>query len=285
MKDFSHRVGHLGRRVIMAASVASLCWAAAPAARADDGDLVASKGYLALGTFLNNSDFKVEVDGETTTGDKVDWNNTFGDKDVTRFRLDGVWRFNERHHMRVMYTDYSNTQTRTLNRQITWQDDVFDIGVDATARSSFTIFEAAYEYAFMRSEDYELAGTFGLHYTTLELSLKADVTAPGGGGTVAIGGPASVDLPLPVVGLHGIWRMGKDFYLDAHAQYFALSIDNVDGSILNYRAAVMWQPKKYVGIGVGYDSFNIDVDINKPRFKGSMDWTYAGPQIFYNMSF
>lgn len=285
MKDISHRVGHLGRRVIMATSVASLCWAAAPAARADDGDLVASKGYLALGTFLNNSDFKVEVDGETTTGDKVDWNNTFGDKDVTRFRLDGVWRFNERHHMRVMYTDYSNTQTRTLNRQITWQDDVFDIGVDATARSSFTIFEAAYEYAFMRSEDYELAGTFGLHYTTLELSLKADVTAPGGGGTVAIGGPASVDLPLPVVGLHGIWRMGKDFYLDAHAQYFALSIDNVDGSILNYRAAVMWQPKKYVGIGVGYDSFNIDVDINKPRFKGSMDWTYAGPQIFYNMSF
>ena len=285
MNAFNRGVSDRGRRLILAASVASLCWAAVPAARADDIDLVTSKGYLALGTFLNNSDFKVEVDGETTTGDKVDWNNTFGDKDVTRFRLDGVWRFNERHHMRVMYTDYSNTQTRTLNRQITWQDDVFDIGVDATARSSFTIFEAAYEYAFMRSEDYELAGTFGLHYTTLELSLKADVTAPGGGGTVSIGGPASVDLPLPVIGVHGIWRMGQNFYLDAHAQYFALSIDNVDGSILNYRAAVMWQPKKYVGLGVGYDSFNIDVDINKPRFKGSMDWTYAGPQIFYNMSF
>jgi hypothetical protein len=204
---------------------------------------------------------------------------------VTRFRLDGVWRFNERHHMRVMYTDYSRSRTDSINRQIIWQDDVFDIGVEATAKSSFTIFEAAYEYAFLRSDKYEVAGTFGLHYTTLELSLKADVTAPGGGGTVTIGGPASVDLPLPVIGAHGIWRMGQNFYLDGHVQYFALSIDNVDGSILNYRAAVLWQPKKYVGIGVGYDSFNIDVDLNKPHFNGTMDWTYSGPQIFYNIAF
>ena len=285
MHDIGHGARDRARQLVLAAGAASLVCAAVPAALADDVDLVADKGFLALGTFLNNSDFKVRVDGETTTGDEVDWDNTFGDKDVTRFRLDGVWRFNERHHMRVMYTDYSHTRTETLERQITWQDEVFDIGVAATGKSSFTIFEAAYEYAFMRSEDYELAGTFGLHYTTMELSLKADVTAPGGGGTVQIGGPASVDLPLPVVGLHGIWRMGGNFYLDAHAQYFALSIDDVDGSILNYRAAFLWQPKKYLGIGVGYDSFNIDVDIDKPRFNGSMDWTYAGPQIFYNFAF
>jgi hypothetical protein len=273
------------RRLILAASAAALALAAIPAVQAQDSNLVTGRGYLALGTFLNNSDFKVRVDGETTTGDEVDWDNTFGDQDTTRFRLDGVWRFNERHHMRVMITDYSDTRTETLDRQITWQDEVFDIGVDATGKSSFTIFEAAYQYAFMRSENYELAGTFGLHYTTLELSLKADVTAPGGGGTVRIGGPASVDLPLPVIGLHGIWRVGENFYLNAQAQYFALSIDNVDGSILNYRAAIIWQPKKYVGIGVGFDSFNLDVDIDKPRFDGSMDWTYEGPQIFYNVSF
>jgi hypothetical protein len=260
-------------------------WAAAPSAMADDINLVTDKGYLSLGTFLNSSEFTIRVDGETTTGSTVDWDNAFGNQDVTRFRLDGLWRFNERHHMRLMYTDYSRSRTDTLNRQIIWQDEVFDIGIEATAKSSFTIFEAAYEYAFMRSEDYELAGTFGLHYTTLEMSLKADITAPGGGGTVSIGGPASVDLPLPVIGAHGIWRFGKNFYLDGQVQYFALAIDNIDGSILNYRAALMWQPKKYVGFGIGYDSFNVDVDIDKERFKGSMDWTYSGPQVFYNISF
>jgi hypothetical protein len=54
---------------------------------------------------------------------------------------------------------------------------------------------------------------------------------------------------------------------------------------MNYRAAVVWQPKKWVGIGLGYDSFNVDVDIDKDSFHGSLDWTYEGPQLFYNVSF
>ena len=282
MTDADRGACSRNRYLILAACGAALMWAAVPAANADDVNLVNDKGYVALGTFLNNSEFKVRVDGETTTGSVVDWGRDIGNKDVTRFRLDGLWRFNERHHMRVMYTDYSLARSDTLERQIIWQDDVFDIGVEATAKSSFSIFEAAYEYAFMRSDNYELAGSFGLHYTTLNLSLKA-VTSGGGGGT--IGGPASVDAPLPVIGAHGIWRMGQNFYIDALAQYFALSIDNIDGSIVNYRAAFMWQPKKYVGLGIGYDSFNVDVDLDKERFKGSMNWTYSGPQVFYNISF
>jgi hypothetical protein len=261
-------------------------WAGIPAAQAEDINLIKERGQVSLGTFLNNSDFKIRVDGETTTGDQVDWDNTFGDADVTRFRLDGLWRINDRHHIRFMYTDFSHTSTRTIDEEINWQDDVFPVNAEVTAGNSFEIIEAAYEYAFMHSENYELAGSAGLHYTTLSLFLKADVAAPGGGGgTVEIGGPASVDLPLPVIGLHGMWRMGGNFYLDAHAQYFALAIDNVDGSIVNYRAAFIWQPKKYLGVGIGYDSFNIDVDISKPRFDGSLDWTYAGPQAFFNVSF
>jgi hypothetical protein len=261
-------------------------WAGMPAAQADDFNLIEQRGQVSLGTFLNNSDFKIRVDGETSTGDQVDWDSTFGDADVTRFRLDGLWRINERHHIRFMYTDYSRTRTETIDREINWQDDVFPVNAEVTGGTSFTIIEAAYEYAFMRKENYELAGSIGLHYTTLSASLRADVAAPGGGGgTVSIGGPASVDMPLPVIGLHGMWRMGGNFYLDAHAQYFALAIDNVDGSIVNYRAAFIWQPKKYLGVGIGYDNFNIDVDISKPRFDGSMDWTYAGPQAFVNFSF
>ena len=135
-------------------------------------------------------------------------------------------------------------------------------------KQSFTIFEAAYEYAFVRSDKYELAGSIGLHYTSFEATLRADVPAPGGGGTVSLGGPAKVDAPLPVVGAHGMWRMGGNFYLDAQAQFFALSFDGYDGNIVNYRAAFTWQPKRSVGIGLGYDNFTIDVDVDKANFDG-----------------
>jgi len=280
-------VSHGRHHRIMAVLAATLLGAGISAAQADDDvNLITSTGYVSLGTFLNNSDFQIKLNGNTAEGSNVDWKSEFGDKDVTRFRLDGLWRINDRHHVRFMYTDYARKATHTIDHEIEWQDDLFPISADVTAKQSFTIIEAAYEYAFMHSENFELTGTAGLHYTTLSASLKATVDdGTGGGGTVEIGGPASVDMPLPVIGARAMWRFGGNFYFDAQAQYFAVSIDEVDGSIINYRAAFTWQPKKYIGVGIGYDSFNIDVDVNKPRFDGSMDWTYSGPQAFFNVSF
>jgi hypothetical protein len=68
-------------------------------------------------------------------------------------------------------------------------------------------------------------------------------------------------------------------------QAFYLSIDDFDGAILNARAAVTWQPKALLGLGFGYDWFRVDVDVDRSSFDGSMDWTYSGPQVFFNLSF
>jgi hypothetical protein len=64
-----------------------------------------------------------------------------------------------------------------------------------------------------------------------------------------------------------------------------VAIDNIDGNIINYRAAFIWQPKPWLGFGAGYDSFGIDVDVDKERMKGSLEWTYSGPQVFFNFAF
>ena len=96
---------------------------------------------------------------------------------------------------------------------------------------------------------------------------------------------ASVAAPLPVIGLRGIWDLSNDFWLDVTAQYFALSIDDIDGSLQDYRVLVTWQPRKWLGVGLGYNRFTLDVDVDKDDFNGSLDWTYSGPMIFYSASF
>ncbi len=272
------------RFLVLGICGATLMSAVVPAAQADDS-LIQERGQISLGTFTNNSEMKIRVDAEGDQGSVVDWGNTFGDKDVTRFRIDGLWRINPRHHVRVMYTDYSREASETIDRDIEWQGDTFPASATVRSHLGFTIIEAAYEYAFVSSDKYELVASAGLHYTKMEASLKATIDAGGGGGAVEVGGPAEVNAPLPVIGARGMWRMGGNFYLDGQVQYFALSFDDFDGSILNYRAAVIWQPKKYIGVGVGFDSFNIDVDVEKDRMTGSMDWTYSGPQVFLNVSF
>lgn len=255
-------------------------------AAAADESLTQQTFQVALGVFLNGSALEIQANGHTLdNATEVDWDNTFGDKDTNRFRLDALWRITGRHHLRLMYTDYSRRDTRQIDREIQWQDDVFPIGVEVEGTLGFEIIELAYEFAFLQSERFELAGGIGLHYTTFDAGLTATVSAPGGSGTREIGGTASVDAPLPVIGVHALWRMFGSFYLEGQAQAFAMSMDEYDGQILNFRGALIWQPMELLGIGVGYDYFNVDLDIDRPRFDGSMDWTYSGPQFFVSMSF
>jgi hypothetical protein len=270
--------------IAVAACLASAGWTAS--ARADDFNLITAKANASLGTFLNSNALKIRLDGEAgDQGTVIDWADTFGGGEQSRLRLDGVWRFNEKHHLRVMLTDYSTSRTRTLDRDIEWGDDYILAGSSATGKVGFSIAEVAYEYALKHKEDMELALTAGLHYTTFEAKLAVDLNTSVGDLQDRRGGKATLDVPMPVFGARGMWRLGGDFYLDAMLQWFALSIDEYSGSLVNYRAAAIWQPKRWVGVGVGYDHFNVDVDINKKGFKGTMDWTYSGPQIFFNAGF
>lgn len=277
-----------GVRFRAAALALSGCVLATMASRAaaEDFNLITAKASASLGTFINDNSLKIRLDGEVGgQGTEVDWGDTFGGGDQSRFRLDGVWRFNDRHHARVMLTDYSLSRTATLEQDVEWGDDLILEGSSATGKIGFTVVEVAYEYAIKHKEKMELALTAGIHYTTFEAKLTADIQTPDGGVGGTLGGKASVDAPLPVFGARGMWRLGGDFYLDAMVQWFALSIDEYDGQIINYRAAAIWQPMQWVGIGIGYDSFNVDVDVKKSSFKGSLDWTYQGPQVFFNVGF
>jgi len=56
-------------------------------------------------------------------------------------------------------------------------------------------------------------------------------------------------------------------------------------SLVHCRGGLLWQPKKHVGPGIGYDSFNVNVHVRKDTFTGTMKWTYQGLQICYKIGF
>jgi hypothetical protein len=257
---------------------------AAPVA-AEGPNLLEEPFALSLGTYILGTDTEVRLDGAEDTGTPVDWEGVFGKGDVNRFRFDGTWRFADRHKLRALWFNYSRTRSGRADRVIEWGDVDFPIATELRGESRFSIFELAYEYAFMRRENFELTGTAGLHYTTLELEISGSIESPGGGGSFEASDTGRVEVPLPVFGLRGLWHVGGDFWVDASAQYFALSYENYDGSIVDLRAGVLWQPKDWVGIGLGYDLFNVNVEVENARWRGEVDWTYDGPQIFYSVSF
>lgn len=250
-------------------------------------DLLTDSFQVALGTFVITSEPTIQLKGDTGGGDKVDFDQALGGGDSQRFRLDSYWRFGDtgRHKVKAIAFNMNRSNSTTFDRDIEWGGDVYPVNAKVDAEFSFTVIEVAYEYAFLKRDNYELDGSIGLHYTDLSSSLKAKASTSGGELSGDISNSASVAAPLPVIGLRGMWDLSHNFWLDATAQFFALSIDQYDGNLQDYRVLLTWQPKKWLGVGVGYNRFDVSVDVDADKFNGSLDWTYSGPMIFYSASF
>ena len=281
----AHRHGRAASAMLLA-GVACLWLVSGPVAAQGDPDLLSDRFNLAAGGFILDTDTTLRFDADgLDRGTEFNWEDEFGEGDITRFRVDSQWRFAERHKLRAMWFSTERDATQAIDQTIRWGDVTFPVGVDVSSRFAFDVYELAYEYALRRRPRYEVAGSFGVHYTALEADLEAVVASPGPGGSVRVHDEVDVDAPLPVAGLRTTVDLGRQFWLDATAQYFYLSIDKYTGSIEDFRMSVTWQPRRWLGLGVGYNRFSVDVDVDDDQDSGKLDWKYQGPILFFSATF
>ena len=238
-----------------------------------------------LGSFFLTSRPIVQLNGEIESGTRVHWDGEFGRMDASRMRVEGQWRFADRHKIRAVAFDLSRERAKILDESIEWGGETYPVNAAVRSEFSFAIVEVQYEYAFVRGENYELGASIGFHYTTLDASLEALAASSSGVLTEDLNDAATLNAPLPVIGVSGVWSLSHDFWLDAAAHFFALSIDEYDGHLRSYRASLTWQPRSWFGIGVGYHLFSVDLAVENDGLDGALDWRYGGPMIFYRASF
>ena len=153
--------------------------------------------------------------------------------------------------------------------------------------SELTVAQLSYDYAFLRRDNYELAGGIGVHY--LDMGLEASMrplAAQGDQASRSLDEEATTQAPLPVLGLRGLWRLPHDFYISAQVQYFYLEFDPYSGSLIDLKASLVWQLADHVGIGLGYNDFGFRFDIEDTRdFDGRLRWDYGGAIAFATFMF
>jgi hypothetical protein len=259
------------------------CGLAGPAF-AEGGNPLEQQFALSLGVFDMSSDTTIRADGldGNRVGDSIDLERNLDIVDENVFRAELMWRFLERHKLLLMYFDTSRDGRRVIDRDIDFGDETFPVDAEVRSHLGFDILELAYEYRFLSHENYELGGSIGIHNVGFDLALDTDVSLGGGDPrTSHVGESVSTDVPLPVFGLRGTWRLARDFYLQGHAQYFQLKIGDYDGSIQDYQLGVLWQFAEHFGVGVAYNIFDTRVDSeDEGGFVGRLDWEYKGGQLY-----
>jgi hypothetical protein len=247
--------------------------------------LLDDKFVVNLGMFVVQTDVTARLNGTSSNNPDIDFDHTFGKpKDATRGRADALWRITPTHHLRLMYFNNDQTRAATLAQDVTWGDYTFAAGSYVEAKQNYSITALSYEYAFMRQPSYEVAGTFGIHYT--DISLKLTGSASVNGSPVQIASKeGSAPAPLPVIGVRAGWVVAPEWYVDAQAQFFRVSYNGIDGNISDLRLGGTWMFSRHMGLGLGYNRFYTRVDMSKDTFNGSLKFGYSGLQAYVTGSF
>lgn len=240
---------------------------------------------VSLGTFLLSTDTRISVNGSSdASGTSVDFDRDLGLNDTDRFRLDAGWRFAERHRLRLMYFDDTKSATTTLDRTVEIGDSTFPVDGTVETRFKSTIAELAYEYVFVRRENWEIAASAGVHAVSFDFQVSGNGSVNGVPGQFRVE-TAETTAPLPVFGVRAMRYLGSNWYVDAQAQYFGLKVGNYDGHLSDVRAGVTHMFGRHFGVGAGWNRFSTDLDVTTGEFDGSLRWSYSGAQIFLTGSF
>lgn len=256
-------------------ATASLFFMAAPAAADSvDGD----RFSLSLGVFITDRDTDAELDGTVNVGTPTDLESDLGlDASDSVFRIDGYYRFNERHRIDFSVFDLSRNASKQIDEQIQWGDTQYDIDTVIKSNVDLAIYKAAYTYSFLDREDGYLGATGGFYVIDTQASLKEQTL-----GSAEVG---ELTAPLPVIGLRGEYALSERWSVRASGEFFFVEYDNVDGSLVDLYAGVDYRVLDNMSIGLGINSVALNVDITKRGFNGGLDWKYAGGLIFLKFNF
>ena len=282
-----------GAFAALAASVAlaQSSGAAASSSLTPTEQLLKDQFVFDLGGFVVSSNIDGSLSGSANTENRnLNFDQTFGtNADQTRIRADFLWRITERQAVRFSYFNDSVTRTRTLDHDVPWGDYTFLSGAQATAKTSFNVYEGTYEYSFFKERDYRLALSAGLHVDDLTIKLAGDASLTMPDGTVQSASYTtknnSITAPLPVVGLSGEWAATSHLYVDASAQFFGYRYQGIGGNWSLLWAGGTWMFNHNIGVGLAYNRFQTNLDLNKGSFAGRLNFGYQGAVLYVKGGF
>jgi len=234
--------------------------------------------WIAIGGYFPKTSTTMQWNSTRSgLGTSIDFQDTLGMSDranapyaEARFRIGEKWR------IEASYFRISQTGNKTIDRQINFDDVVFQPNTDVSSKVSFSDFRTAVDYSFYKTADKEVGVGLGLHWLQYEASLS----------TLHAGSEATnVLAPLPVLSAYGQMALNDQWSLGARLDWLSLNINQYSGGITVMSVSVLYQPFRHVGFGAGYQFLGVDYQSTSGSFQGKYNQNLQGPTVFLTASF
>lgn len=215
-----------------------------------------------------------------TPQDTLGWSS-----EQTLTRLDGLFRFSEKHALSLTWYSLSTSGNRSIQEDLDWVDingdaTVIPLGAGVSSRLGFDTYKLSYLWSFYHNDKVELSVSAGLHVTEVDLALTAEITNTG-----VAAEDADTTLPLPVLGFRMNYNITPKFSWYVRTEVFSLQFEEWDGSYSTAQLGMEYRAFDHVGFGLGVssDAFLVTEEQKHTRFqfKNRLSGIHAFASVFF----
>lgn len=238
---------------------------------------------VTAGAFFPVNNTEVEVNGTNgRIGTDIDFERDLGfNTNTASFFGTFEWRASRRSRFNVEYFYLKRNASKTLQKEIEFKDHTYPIDARVSSFLDNQMIRFAYGYAIISKPKYELGLLIGAHIMLADVGIRLEANTQ----ELQYHDAVNFTAPLPDIGIWGEFVLGKKVGLYANINYFALTIDDIDGRIISYNLSVLYNVYKDFSLTAGYTGLNFRLDVTRPRIDGFFKWGYNGPTIAATYSF
>ena len=236
----------------------------APQARAQSSSRLYDKWQIDLSGAVVVMGTNIRVDGANGEGTEVDGQDVLGlSREKVQPRASVRWRPGHRHELELGYQFARRTAEKTLDRDITFGDSVYTVGVDT--KSNFHTDQAFLVYRFaIRAHERTQLGV-GVGVGVFPFKLQVDRLANAGGGGVAFSREKTFTGPTASLGVYGRFLLGDRWYLESDVRGIAIQIDRINAKVVEGNLAGRYLLSDKLGIELGYGISSVTLTVDPPE--------------------
>lgn len=202
------------------------------------------------------------------------------DSEQSVARLDGHFRFNEKHSLTFSWYRISSTGNKTIDEEIDWVDEngneiTIPVGARVDTNFEYNILKVGYLWSFYHSDKVELGVGGGLHLTQVKLGLEAETTSSG-----ISAEDAAVTVPLPVLSFAMKYNVTPKFSWYLKSEVFAISFDDWQGTYTDNTLGLEYRVWRHIGLGIGLGSNALQITEETDKTKFTYDNRLSGVMFF-----
>jgi hypothetical protein len=218
---------------------------------------------------------------------EINMEDVFGlSEDEAIWRLDGYWRFAQKHRLGFGYYRLNRDAQRGLAKEIIIDGKTWQAGALVDTDLTMDFYQLSYLYSLYQGGKWEISGLLGAYWVRakLEFAYAAAVTNPDPPPDFLTASDRfesdTFEGPLPFLGMAFEYYITPKWLATVKGGYFQLTINDYEGKILNLGAKLEYQFTKRFGLGLGYDGFRLNVKADDGEGFAEVDYTYSGVQLF-----